>query len=171
MQRGNRESVALPAEKGTYVLILCLCQTQRLTIGRLGSFIMGAGHYAYLGSAFGPGGVAARVGHHLDRAKSLRWHIDYLLTIAEPVEAWFASSDRKLEKDWADLMPRVPGLHPCIPRFGASDHRRGNKTSHLFYSRKRPSFAAFQQRLSDELEPGIHVRRADIQWPQSGAEE
>ena len=167
MQRGDGESVALPAEKGTYVLILRLRQTRRLTIGRLGSFIMEAGHYAYLGSAFGPGGVAARVGHHLDPAKSLRWHIDYLLTIAEPVEAWYAASDRKMEKDWADLLPRVPGLRPCIPRFGASDHRRG-KASHLFFSRKRPSFAAFEQRVREELEPGIRVRRANVSWPEKG---
>lgn len=41
----------------------------------LGSF---QGTYCYVGSAFGPGGVRARVGRHLSRKKVVTWHIDHL---------------------------------------------------------------------------------------------
>ena len=44
-------------ETGTYVLLLHLPDNEQLTIGKLGTFDFPAGWYAYVGSAFGPGGV------------------------------------------------------------------------------------------------------------------
>ena len=54
----------LPEDKGTYVLIASLAQMKRLEIGRLGTFDIKPGFYAYVGSAFGAGGLRARIGHH-----------------------------------------------------------------------------------------------------------
>ncbi len=59
---------------------------KRLEIGRLGSFNIIPGFYAYVGSAFGPGGLRARIRHHLESVAQPHWHIDYLLGYAEPVE-------------------------------------------------------------------------------------
>jgi hypothetical protein len=56
----------LPADKGTYILIARVSQMKRLAIGSLGEFDIIAGFYAYVGSAFGSGGLRARIGHHLE---------------------------------------------------------------------------------------------------------
>ena len=50
---------------GTYALILRASTAQTIQIGRLGDLVMQPGYYIYVGSAFGPGGLAARVGRHL----------------------------------------------------------------------------------------------------------
>ena len=78
----------LPEAKGTYVLIAFMAQMKRLEIGRLGVYDIVPGFYAYVGSAFGPGGLRARIGHHLESTASPHWHLDYLLGVAEPVEVW-----------------------------------------------------------------------------------
>ena len=43
----------IPEERGTYILLLMLSQTSRLEIGRLGTFDLVPGNYAYVRSAFG----------------------------------------------------------------------------------------------------------------------
>jgi Uri superfamily endonuclease len=53
----------LPEDKSTYVLIASVLQMKRIEIGRLGRFDIIPGHYAYTGSAFGSGGLCARLGH------------------------------------------------------------------------------------------------------------
>ncbi len=65
-------------QSGTYTLILRASVAQTIQIGRLGELHIQPGYYIYVGSAFGPGGLAARVGRHLRKEKTLRWHIDYL---------------------------------------------------------------------------------------------
>jgi len=47
----------LPDERGTYILIASVLQMKRLKIGRLGTYDLLPGFYAYVGSAFGPGGL------------------------------------------------------------------------------------------------------------------
>jgi Uri superfamily endonuclease len=56
----------LPDQKGTYVLIAKVTEVRRLRIGYLGEFDIVPGFYAYVGSAFGSGGLRARIGHHLE---------------------------------------------------------------------------------------------------------
>ncbi len=73
----------LPEAKGTYVLIAFAGQMTRLEIGRLGTFAIVPGFYAYVGSAFGSGGLRARIGHHLESTAALHWHIDFLLRLPE----------------------------------------------------------------------------------------
>jgi len=63
-------------------------QMKRIDIGRLAEFDVAPGFYAYVGSAFGGGGLCARIGHHLESTASPYWHIDYLLQVAQPVEVW-----------------------------------------------------------------------------------
>jgi Uri superfamily endonuclease len=136
--------VDLPDDKGTDILIVSVAKTKRLEIGRLGTLDIVPGYYAYVSSASGPGGIRARVGHHLESAAAPHWHIDYLLGVATPVEVWFAISDRKLEHDWAELLAGAPLFRSPIPRFGSSDYRR-SRTSHLFHAKRRPSFRWFEE--------------------------
>jgi len=141
----------LPEHKGTYVLIASLPQMKRIEIGRLGRFDLIPGYYAYVGSAFGSGGLRARLGHHLESTADPHWHIDYLLRVAHPVEIWHTTADQKLEHQWAELLAKAPGFRIPIPRFGSSDYHR-SRLSHLFYSKRRPGFDPFQQLLAAKFD-------------------
>jgi len=141
----------LPEANGTYILIVQVSQTQRLTIGSLGQFDIIPGFYAYVGSAFGSGGLRARIGHHLESTAEPHWHIDYLLQVATPVEVWLTMAGRKLEHRWAELLEDAPGFRVPILRFGSSDYHR-SRSSHLFYSKHRPSFGWFQQQVTERFE-------------------
>jgi Uri superfamily endonuclease len=151
------EGLGLPEAKGTYVLIARVSEVRRLEIRSLGAFDLVPGFYAYLGSALGSGGLRARVGHHLEATGDPHWHIDYLLRVAVPVEVWFTAADRRLERPWAELLERGPGLRAPISRFGASDYHR-SRASHLFYSKRRPSFEWFRQRVREGFE-GVEVQQ------------
>jgi Uri superfamily endonuclease len=141
----------LPEDHGTYVLIARVLQTKRLGIGSLGEFDITPGFYAYVGSAFGSGGLRARLGLHLESLAEPHWHIDYLLEVATPIEIWFTTADRKLEKDWAELLEEAPGFRVPIARFGSSDYHR-SRASHLFYSKRRPSFWWLEQQVMERFE-------------------
>jgi len=71
---------------GTYQLCIRLRRVKLLRVGALGRFRFAAGWYVYSGSA--RNGLHQRVGRHLRRRKRNRWHIDYLLAVADAVEAF-----------------------------------------------------------------------------------
>lgn len=133
--------------KGTYILLMHLANPQALTIGRLGMFDFAAGWYAYVGSAFGSGGLAGRLHHHLKPAPRPHWHIDYLRQVAPLVDVWYTTSETRLECTWAAVLKQMPGAEIPIPRFGASDCRC---EAHLFYFPARPP------RLPDEIRRIVH---------------
>lgn len=145
----------LPEANGAYVLIVFVPQMARLEIGRLGTYDIVPGFYAYVGSAFGPGGLRARLRHHLEPVAQPHWHIDYLLSYAEPVEVWYALSDRKLERHLADVLEQSSEWRIPILRFGSSDYHR-SRTSHLFYSKRRPSFSRFRQQVNVATGEPVH---------------
>ena len=153
-------TVMLPEERGTYVLIASASRMQRLTIGSFGKVEIVPGFYAYVGSAFGRGGLRARITHHLESIASPHWHLDYLLQVATPIEVWFSTESRKLERRWAECLAEMPGFREPIPRFGASDYHR-SRTSHLFYSKPRPSFAKFEAAVRLRFR-GVEAERARV---------
>jgi Uri superfamily endonuclease len=148
----------LPDERGTYILIALVLQMKRLKIGRLGAYDLLPGFYAYVGSAFGPGGLRTRLRHHLESVAEPHWHIDYLLGYAEPVELWYALSGRKLERDLAELLEQSSRFRMPIHRFGSSDYRR-SRASHLFYSKRRPLFRWFQEQASERFGTNMAIEQ------------
>ena len=134
----------LPDGPGTYVLILSLPCSQPVTVGRLGRFHFVAGWYAYVGSARGPGGLAARVARHLRPAKPLHWHIDYLRAQAQPKAVWFREGAMSLECVWAEALISQPEASTPIRYFGSSDCRC---FSHLVHFAAQPSSSTI---------PGVH---------------
>ena len=136
----------LPENKGTYVLLASMARVQRVEIGALGEFEIIPGFYEYVGSAFGSGGLAARIGHHLESTAEPHWHVDYLLRMAKPVEVWFTTVEKRLEHSWAELLENPRLFRVPIPHFGSSDYHR-SRLSHLFYSKRRPSFEWFRQEV------------------------
>lgn len=150
-------------DKGTYALLVRLDRSQLIRVGRLGEFVFPAGWYVYVGSAHGPGGLAARLTRHRRRAadgKRLRWHVDYLLERAHLVEVWSrdgrpsALSEQRLECEWARVLADAPGAEIPIPRFGSSDCRC---PAHLIYFATHP-VDAFSRALAESLDPDTRWR-------------
>lgn len=119
---------------GTYILCLALQTPLQITIGKLGRFTFRKGFYYYVGSAFGPGGIAARCKHHIQYRGKPRWHIDYLRKYCQLTGIVFSTDKRHLEHAWAERLHRGPHYSVAIDGFGASDCRCD---SHLFYTIER----------------------------------
>jgi Uri superfamily endonuclease len=87
------------------------------------------------------------------------WHIDYLLGVAEPVEVWYTTATQRFEHHWAELLEKARHFRVPIPWFGSSDYHR-SRSSHLFHSKRRPSFRWFQQQvreLFDDIQTEQHL--------------
>jgi len=135
---------ALPAAKGAYVVWLKANAHSRVTIGKLGTMQLQPGYYAYIGSAMGPGGIRARLRHHLRIAVRPRWHIDYLRPACEVCELWYGVTDDKIEHCWVVAIADLPGAMIAMPGFGASDHPGA---THLFRFDAVPSVEALVTQL------------------------
>jgi len=120
-------ALSLPTGRGRYVLLLEVVTGVSFPVRSGATFDLRAGTYAYVGSAAGSGGVAARVSRHLRRAKQPHWHIDHLLMRAE-VRAVVCFGLQVGECALAGHLENVLGGSP-VPGFGCSDCRC---PSHLF---------------------------------------
>ena len=119
---------------GTYALILQSDATETIQVGRWGQLNLQIGYYIYIGSAFGPGGIQARLSRHLHRNKRKHWHIDYLREHVTPVEVWVSYEKERLEHGWAGIFFKMLEMTP-IQGFGCSDC---TCHSHLFYTPELP---------------------------------
>ena len=136
---------ALP---GSYLLLLECNAKKRLSIGKLGEMEVKPGIYVYVGSAFGPGGVAARLRHHHRIATKPHWHIDYLRAATRFLDAWCVYR-RRYEHEWAQrLMQSHTAAMPLIG-FGSSDCACN---THLFYFRDPPMKPTMEKLLNTALE-------------------
>ena len=136
------------ALSGTYILVLHLRKRLQIIIGSLGTFAFQRGYYLYIGSAFGPGGLSARIRRHLRQGKKNHWHIDYLLAEAAVIDVWSSTDNDKHECGWARIIEGFSGLQLPIPGFGSSDC---TCASHLFYSIKKPQLRHYQLHLDTAI--------------------
>jgi Uri superfamily endonuclease len=132
---------ALPSAAGTYALILKAGPPSAVALGRLGELIVRPGYYAYVGSALGPGGLRARLQHHLSAAHAAHWHIDYLRRWAQIGEIWYTIDSSRREHSWAAMLAALPGASIPLRRFGASDC---TCAAHLFRFESTPSLVLFR---------------------------
>jgi Uri superfamily endonuclease len=138
----------MKSKPGTYALILQNRSSAQVQIGRWRRIDLEPGYYIYIGSAFGPGGVQARVLRHCRRTKRKHWHIDYLRPLMHPVGAWYSHETRRLEHRWAQLLGDMNGISP-VQGFGCSDCRC---YSHLFQTSETPDFALFNPIAAGRVE-------------------
>lgn len=137
-------SGCLKPAAGTYAVIFRSRFGGRARIGRRREIDIVPGYYVYVGSAFGPGGVRARVLRHFCRARRRHWHIDYLRDFVQPVAAWYSYDDRRLEHRWAGLLETWSAM-TAVPGFGCSDCRC---RSHLYRTEAAPALAQFRRRAA-----------------------
>ena len=112
------------------------------------------GFYVYVGSAFGSGGLRARIAHHGRRARRPRWHIDYLRLHAAPCRVWLSGEAR--EHQWMAAIASMPGASAPMRGFGSSDC---HCASHLLFFTRRPPLKEFRRRLRllDPEHPPVRV--------------
>jgi Uri superfamily endonuclease len=129
---------------GTYILKLSLAQKRHIKIGQLGRYSFQPGTYLYFGSAFGPGGVAARIRHHLSVGATRHWHCDYLTPYCQFEAVYFCYAPHKLECCWTQTIENLSWTSSPIAGFGSSDCKEHCR-SHLVY-------------ILDSAESTIHAR-------------
>jgi len=132
------------ARPGTYVLVLSSRSTDLIQIGRLGALQFQSGFYVYVGSALGPGGVRARLAHHLKASRRPHWHIDYLRTHTKLEEICYPLDTRRLEHVWAKHIGLAEGASVPLVGFGSTDC---GCESHVFFFEQRPSCERLRQVL------------------------
>jgi Uri superfamily endonuclease len=150
--------VGLQAKPGTYALVLKSTKTATVRIGKLGSLQLQPGFYVYVGSAHGPGGLHARLAHHLEPTGRPHWHVDYLRQHTKPQEVWFCCDRTLWEHRWAHCLGMQRGASVPLAGFGSSDC---TCETHLFFFRSRPSRAGFARSLRtiDRTHPLFRLRR------------
>ncbi len=121
--------------RGTYALVLRCRERALVRVGALGDVELLPGYLVYVGSAFGSGGLAGRLRHHVRSVKRPRWHVDYVRGRAETVGAWWAAGARNLEHEWAGSIAQLPGASVPKAGLGSSDCRC---PSHLFRLPRSP---------------------------------
>ena len=142
----------MKSEPGTYALILQSRSNAKAQIGSWRQIDLESGYYIYVGSAFGPGGVQARVSRHCRKTKPKHWHIDYLREFASPFGAWYSHETKRLEHRWAQLLRDMSGMSP-IQGFGCSDCKC---YSHLFHTSTAPDFALFSNIAGGKVESWLY---------------
>jgi len=137
----------LPAASGSYALVFRNRESRRVRVGALGRVGITPGFLIYVGSAFGPGGIRARVARHARRHKKLHWHIDYLRRYLSLEEVWLTTAAERMEHAWAERL----GAHLEVahPHLGASDCRC---RAHLFFSAERPVVGLIAARGDESIE-------------------
>ena len=147
---------ASSSRTGTYVLVLIATAAARLAVGRRLQLELAPGFYLYVGSAFGPGGVRARVDHHRKVSARPHWHIDFLRPHVRLDGVWYSLDPVRREHQWAAVLADAMPASTAVTGFGATDCGCG---SHLFHFPSRPSFRGFVARVHARF-PGhrrIHI--------------
>jgi Uri superfamily endonuclease len=142
----------IPLSPGTYALVYRCDAPFQAVAGKLGPVCLSPGHWIYIGSAFGAGGLKSRLRHHLKPSPRPHWHLDYIKHGLKPVEIWLTTDGVKQEHAWATVMSGLKGATCPIAGFGASDC---TCRSHLIHLRRRPGFTGFNKRIRKTFTHGL----------------
>lgn len=74
--------------KGAYGLLIALEHAVVLNIRKLKTACVEPGLYLYVGSAYGAGGIGARLARHFKAEKTVHWHVDRLTVEASRLAAF-----------------------------------------------------------------------------------
>lgn len=142
---------ACPSGPGAYVVAIAIAAPLAIRLGAAASPLLRPGRYLYCGSAYGPGGLHARLARHFRKDKSIRWHVDQLTTAGEVKGAWAIALG-----DECELVERLGFLPVPIEGFGATDctHCR----SHLLRWPSRVPARAIRAALAASGESPVWLR-------------
>ncbi|MDA0768896.1 MAG: GIY-YIG nuclease family protein [Chloroflexi bacterium] len=143
--------------KGSYVLVVRLERTLEIQVGKLGLLNFPRGYYLYFGSALN--GLEGRIQRHRRREKILRWHIDYLTSLAPVAEVWRIEDDARWECAWAQIAIDHDGVLAPAKGFGSSDCRC---QTHLVFLTSRTRVNGLRRLLRENVETvkcGLDIQR------------
>ncbi len=105
--------------KGIYCLLIEVCKSKDILIGKLGKIRFEEGKYIYVGSA--QNSLEKRIERHFRKKKKKHWHIDYLLEDknVEIKKVILFPSKKKTEE--CRLAKEISKFGKPIKNFGASD--------------------------------------------------
>ena len=144
---------ALP---GTYALIFSSTRKRQITVGKIGTLRLQPGFYVYVGSAFGPGGLKARIRHHSRRAAHPHWHIDYLSSSLELKEIWYTCDPVHREHQWATIISNTRGSSAPLAGFGSSDC---HCNTHLSFFKSKPGSKNIRRIIHTHIEGHAIIHR------------
>ena len=130
----------LPPIAGTYILFMQMHKPKSIQVGKLGEFMFRPGYYCYIGSAFGPGGLRARVNRHILKNKKKKWHIDYIREEVSLFKIWYSIKPIKLECSTVKHFNKIGCIFP-VKGFGSSDCKC---LSHLVQLKSLPDLSQFK---------------------------
>lgn len=105
-----------PALPGAYVLAVEIVKAMAVMMPGMPAVTLKPGRYLYCGSAWGPGGIRARLGRHMRRDKAIRWHIDHLTVAGSVPGAWVFPGGNE-----CDLVAALSALPVPIAGLGSTD--------------------------------------------------
>jgi len=109
---------AAPVGKGAYLLLMHFATPAGFT-HKHARHVLDGGWYAYAGSAYGPGGIRARLRRHFRHDKKLHWHVDHLTAIARQLYA--VALEGGSECAIAESLIGSGVFLPSLKGFGSSD--------------------------------------------------
>ncbi|MCW9036051.1 MAG: GIY-YIG nuclease family protein [Rhodospirillales bacterium] len=117
-----RKTMAISAKGGSYLLLIDLEKPLILPQKQFLKTPLESGRYLYAGSAYGPGGLRARVSRHIKKRKPKRWHIDYVTTKSAIKEALIVEDAK--ECDFISHLLEIEGIIVPLKGFGSSDCKK-----------------------------------------------
>jgi Uri superfamily endonuclease len=112
---------SISADAGAYALLIRLGAPWSPGIRTLPARILAPGPYIYCGSAYGPGGLRARVARHLRAGKRTHWHVDRLTSAGRIEDVAVRVGGRECDLVAAFM---ACGAEVPLTGFGSSDCRR-----------------------------------------------
>ena len=107
--------------KGAYVLLIRLDRPLPVRAGRLRAGTLPPGTYLYAGSAYGAGGLAARIRRHFRKDKKIHWHIDRLTLKANSLAAFPVAGGNECQL--VGQLLKTEGIEIALEGFGSTDCR------------------------------------------------
>ena len=148
----------MPVSTGTYALVLEAHSHEVIVIGRLGEMTVVPGYYIYVGSAFGSGGLKARLSHHCRISSKPHWHMDYLRKVCNIRKIWFTGDDEARESCWVAIFSGMSGVMQPLSGFGATDSKH---ETHLFRVSEFPVIEYFIEALNNRITDHAPVLECD----------
>ncbi len=137
----------IPGQSGTYLLVFHADKSNTVAVGRLGQLDIVPGYYFYIGSAFGPGGLRARIRHHHAISTRPHWHLDYIRPSLDLLAIWYSPDELRYEHAWADSLYYTMQMRVPLSGLGSSDCRC---ESHFYFSTNKPDPNALQRALRND---------------------
>jgi Uri superfamily endonuclease len=117
--------VEIPAVSGSYIVIGRLDNDVILNSGPFSERQVTQGYYLYSGSAYGPGGLCARITRHLNPDSKKFWHFDHLKANLFFEEILYSVYALNHECELIKAIQEMEKVSFPLPGFGSSDCRKG----------------------------------------------